>query len=70
MLRLLTLFLVFLFFPFLNFCFNRTVSNLALAEYENLHGKYEVEQNCRNKAEEFATNVRLLWHLFNGRIIL
>ena len=34
-----------------------TVSNLALNEYELLNGKFEVEQNCRTKAEEFATNV-------------
>ncbi|KAJ7333640.1 hypothetical protein OS493_017183 [Desmophyllum pertusum] len=35
----------------------KDVSNLALSEYENLHGKFEVEQSCRNKAEEFATNM-------------
>ena len=34
-----------------------TVSNIALCEYENLHEKFEVEQSCRTKAEEFATNV-------------
>ncbi|XP_078355161.1 shootin-1-like [Oculina patagonica] len=35
----------------------KDVSNLALSEYENLHSKFEVEQSCRNKAEEFATNM-------------
>lgn len=42
---------------FKNFFSHSTVSNLALSEYENLHSKFEVEQSCRNKAEEFATNV-------------
>lgn len=37
-----------------------TVSNLALNEYENLHEKFEVEQSCRTKAEEFATTVSKL----------
>ena len=46
---------------FISFVFNfsqTTVSNLALSEYENLHEKFEVEQSCRTKAEEFATDVR------------
>ena len=45
------------FLHFNSFFSHSTVSNLALSEYENLHSKFEVEKSCRNKAEEFATNV-------------
>ncbi|XP_020623767.1 shootin-1-like [Orbicella faveolata] len=43
----------------------KEVSNLALSEYENLHSKFEVEQSCRNKAEEFATNVSHYYFVYN-----
>ena len=35
------------------------VSGEALGEYENLHRKFTIEQECRDKAEEYAKQVLL-----------
>ena len=53
------------FLHFNSFFSYSTVSNLALSEYENLHSKFEVEKSCRNKAEEFATNVSHYYFVHN-----
>lgn len=36
------------------------VSGEALGEYENLHRKFAIEQECRDKAEEYAKMVKLV----------
>lgn len=38
------------------------VSGEALGEYENLHRKFTIEQECRDKAEEYAKQVLLVWY--------
>ena len=38
------------------------VSGEALGEYENLHRKFAIEQECRDKAEEYAKQVKLTAH--------
>jgi hypothetical protein len=39
-----------------------SVSGEALGEYENLHRKFAIEQECRDKAEEYAKQVLFVWN--------
>jgi hypothetical protein len=41
---------------------NYLVSGEALGEYENLHRKFAIEQECRDKAEEYAKQVLFVWN--------